>query len=550
LFDATPTRDEHKAKFCNQETMCVLFEMMPALKVCCERLMRNDPTFDDVCVPIFLPQFLKRFSCSLPKCTSVTSLTFDVFVYDKSEYNLDSMLKYLSETNLIRRVRFNSNDGYDPCAPNAHEAGRLIRAMADNARLELIEFSSSGVPLHAREHYLVDLLQSKASSLRHLTLQQLQCEDNPPWSELDVAAFASAVGALTLLQSLTLQPFPNPELSALTLCQLSSHTRLQKLSIDGYDSEWGSSDSELADDQTIVNAVSVMLQSRVPLEILELRHVSISKTSMNHLLRGLESCSSLVELALVGSMGDETERALVCFLRTGISTAVNAIRRLCLRNLNGVSHLFPSILTTDDKDQQPMIASIGASLQALSLPYLFQNIDVLLDVLVAGAHHLSSLSLGCLTFTSWSQLIRRLPDLVHLKELPFQFDRHQQNEISSVDFVRAMRKNGSLCRVSEIYLQSKARFPTPLFRATELQKIRIYGQRNQETREMLQNPCLPCDEINIGSTKTPLSMLPILFHVMKPAKRVAPNCVLVGLLACSGTLGPEHSHKKRLGPEH
>jgi hypothetical protein len=519
-----------------------------ALDVCCERLVRNDPTLIDVTVPIFRSEYLEKFSLYLPKSTSVIDLSFDIFVNDRTGYNLDPMLKYLSETKLIRSVMLNSSSRYHPPVPLADEAGRLIRAIAGNADIELVQFSVKNVPLHARNHGLLDLLHSKAVSLRHLTLQGMCCQTIALWPELDVAAFAEAVGGLSRLQSLTLEPLPNPELVALTLYQLGAHKHLQKLSIHGYFSEWTWFDTEIPDDVAIVNAVSAILQSRLPLEILELRSLFFSRAGMENLLLGLERCSTLVELAVEGSMSGETEEALVCFLRAGKKTAVNGIRRLCLRNLRGTSSLFPSILKPDDGDPEPGAKSIGESLQALNLPYLFDNIDVLLNVLADGAHHLSSLSFGLLTATSWLQLTRGLPNLVHLKELHFNLSRHRQNDVSSVDFVRAMQRNGSLCRISEICFLSNATFPTPVFSATELRKLRIYGQRNQEAQELLQIPFLPSDDTSASRADALLSLFPMLFHVMKPAQRLAPNCVLVGLLACSSVLGPDHSHVKRLDP--
>jgi hypothetical protein len=400
-----------------------------ALNVCCERLLRNDdPTLVDVCVPIFRPQYLSTCSNYLPKSTTVTCIVFDVTVHDNTGCNLDLMLEYLSQTKLLQSVELNSKNRR---TSNANEiAGRLIRAIADNADIELVHFSSLWVPLQARDHHLLDLLHKKASSLRHLKLQ-LRCDKSPPWSEHDVMALAEAVGGLSRLQSLTLEAFPNPELSALTICQLSSHKHLQKLSIHGYDSEWSYSGTERADDVAIVNAVSVMLKSHVPLEILELRNVSCSQTCMESLLQGLESCSSLLELALEGSLLGEAEGALVRFLRAGKRAAANNIRRLRLRDLNGTSYLFQHVLTTNDDGalRSTTRTSIGASLRALSLPYCVANIDVLLNVLLAGAHHLSRLSLGLLTFTCWTRLISRLPDLVHLHELHFNLDHRRQRDV-------------------------------------------------------------------------------------------------------------------------
>jgi hypothetical protein len=404
------------------------------------------------------------------------------------------------------------------------------------------------------------LLQSKASSLCHLTLQGLHCyHNNIPWPELDVAEFAAAIGGLSLLQSLTLEEFPNPELSALTLCQLSTHKNLQKLSIKGYKS-FNATNNDVADNEAIVNAVSVMLQSHVPLEVLELRNVHFSQAGMESLVQSLESCTSLMDLSLGGDMVDEAKQEIVRFLRAPRSAETCHIRRLCLRATRGATNLFLSVLTADLSEQQLTTISIGSFLHALSLPDVFEDIDELLNVLVAGEHRLSSLSLGCVSDTSWSQFTRHLPNMLHLRELHLKtLIKWHVSSTTGMDFVRAMRTNGSLHLVSEVSFYDipieYGMGPSPLFTAAELQQIGIYCQRNQVTRELLQNSFSQSNDARdcVGSAKTSLSLLPKLFHVMKPARRMAPNSIFLGLLCCTGgsngdsVIGP-HGHNKRLGP--
>jgi hypothetical protein len=513
-------------------------ERSDADKVCCERLARNDPNLVDICVPLFRSEHLKTLSLSLPKSNFVTSVSFDVTADGKTKCYLYPMLQYLRETTFLQSVQLTSTDLVFDRTPNAYAASLLIQAIADNAHLALVQFSSSCVPLHARDHHLLDLLQNKASSLRHLTLQQLRCCNNARWPEHDAVAFASAVGALTLLQSLTIEEFPNPGLLALTLRQLGSHTYLQKLSITGYC-------LAIPHDAVIVNAVSAMLQSSVPLEVLELRKLYFSQANMESLVLGLESCLSLVDLALEGYMDDDAKQEMLRFLRADRSMVERGIRRLHLKDTQEAPGLFNSVLTGDIRQLQPSATSIGASLHTLSLPYLFYDIGELLNALVTGGHRLSSLSLDCLTDYSWSQLNRSLPDLVHLQELHIQ---HLYGSCgSSMDFVRAMQKNRSLYQVPE-FSRGHAQASKPLFSAPELQKILSYCQRNREMRELLQKPCLPCDDTCVGNLKTSLSLFPILFHVMKPVQTVAPNSVFVGLLACSRWIGPPCSPRKRLGP--
>jgi hypothetical protein len=209
-----------------------------------------------------------------------------------------------------------------------------------------------------------------------------------------------------------------------------------------------------------------------------------------------------------------------------------------------------SILTThkDASDAAPTTRSIGASLQVLSLDACLRDIHELLDVLVAGETRLCSLSLGYLQEDGWSQLTRRLPNVVHLRELHLTHivKRHS----SSMDFVCAMQRNGSLHEVSGTSIQRYPLPDTPLFGAEELQRIRIYCQRNRMARELLQNASLLCDDTSDGHATTLLSLLPTLFAVLIPARRTHPNSIFAGLLqvACSGnSIGPR-GRNKRLGP--
>jgi hypothetical protein len=94
------------------------------------------------------------------------------------------------------------------------------------------------------------------------------------WLEKDEAAFAAAIGSLSLLQSLALDDFSNLEVIALTIRQLRSHKCLRKLSI-AYCNEPFSEQK-----WTVFGAVSSILQSSVPLEVLESKLAKFKHSSM------------------------------------------------------------------------------------------------------------------------------------------------------------------------------------------------------------------------------------------------------------------------------
>jgi hypothetical protein len=272
---------------------------------------------------------------------------------------------------------------------------------------------------------------------------------------------------------------------------------------------------------------------------------------MKSLVRGLESCPSLVELAVRALLSRKAKRELVRYMGTSRSAEACNMRRLYLTDHSDAAERFPSILTVAANGQQSATTSLGSCLRLLSLPNKFEDISELLNVLVVGEHRLSSLSLRCLTDTSWLQLSHALPKLLHLRE--FHLVYLDKEDASTADFVRAMRQNGSLHRVSDMSICSPGWRREPLFSADELLEIQSYCQRNLKMRELLQDPYLPDDDTREVKTKTLLSLFPKLFQAMKPAQRVAPTHILAGLLACSGgsdggcLIGPS-GHSKRLGP--
>jgi hypothetical protein len=295
----------------------------------------------------------------------------------------------------------------------------------------------------------------------------------------------------------------------------------------------------------------LLLSSVVPLEILELKEVRISEADMERLVPALEACPSLTELSLDGVSQPQAAALLVHCLRAKRTSTVCALRHLCLASASRSRLSFASILTGQDHATRSMVSS----LKVLRLLDGFEEVGDLLKTLAMG-HRLSSLSLERLTGNSWSQLTAQLPNLLYLREFNAAY-LMTAAPVDSQPFLRAMRKNGSLHKVSEIaslVVLSQSTFNhrrTPLFNDAELQQIRCYGERNQATHKLLQNPDL-CDSGNDAhgdETKTPLSLFPRLFEVMKPARRMAPNYILMGLLACDNgdkVIGPRGRDKRLL----
>jgi hypothetical protein len=303
----------------------------------CNRIRRNDPSLvGETCHIPVLHQ--NQHHCSLvaalKNSTVVTSLSFDVTPYcDKCD--IQPILDYLSkEAKLIQSVSLTE----DPNVFNGQQfctAGQLVRAMIDNDQLALVEFSCR-FPLHPRCHIL-DLLQSKASTLKHLSLStSYRLGEHDRWSESEMAALAATIGSLSLLRDLTLNLWGDPKMIALVLEELCNHKCLRKLCIGG---------DALQDKlyrHAVIDVISSVLQSRVLLETLQLKDVVLCPSSMESLVRGLESCHGLVELTLHChyEIADETSQELLLrFLQAGRSTAACTIRRIYLKACAGT--IFP-----------------------------------------------------------------------------------------------------------------------------------------------------------------------------------------------------------------
>jgi hypothetical protein len=148
----------------------------------------------------------------------------------------------------------------------------------------------------------------------------------------------------------------------------------------------------------MVEAVSLVLQSGVPLEIIEMEKVSMPGDGMKHLLSGLEACPSLTELSLDGVFEGEADASFVRRLCAKRASTAYGIHRLCLANGSRWTFPFTLLLT----GLKPASTSTGtpSSLQCLKLLSQFDDICKMLSALVKG-HRLPTWSLGCLTDNSW-----------------------------------------------------------------------------------------------------------------------------------------------------
>jgi hypothetical protein len=131
------------------------------------------------------------------------------------------------------------------------------------------------------------------------------------------------------------------------------------------------------------------------------------------------------------------------------------------------------------------------------------------------------------------QLIRSLPDIMSLCDLHVE---QVSEDCNPAAFSRALRQNGSLQTVSI----GSAPGSSAMLSTAQLQRIQSYCSRNRWAAGMRQT----LDDDG-QMDREDASLLPLLLHAIKPARRMAPSVVLGGLLACNEAIG-SHGHAKRI----
>jgi hypothetical protein len=168
--------------------------------------------------------------------------------------------------------------------------------------------------------------------------------------------------------------------------------------------------------------------------------------------------------------------------------------------------------------------SIGSSLQILELDTAVMNTPRLLEALTMQGSQLVTLSLKSAWEMSWQPWIQYLPEIVRLCELAILHERGGTFvDIGQEDFLDALRKNGSLQKVSIVNIKC--------WGTTEMQRAQLYCDRNRFG--VLQEHHMDCN-----ATVSQPFLCPSLWHVIKPAWRVAPRAIFSGLLACHEFFGP------------
>jgi hypothetical protein len=311
----------------------------------------------------------------------------------------------------------------------------------------------------------------------------------------------------------------------LMLEQLQSHQRLRILSIT---TNARTHPLPLLD-EAILQTFSSLLCSAVPLESLELKNFNFfTREQLVLMLNAMHHCSTLVRLVLSGDWEYGAARDMAAWFR---QARESSIRELCLGgqvDYNGGTAM-TSLLTPLAGNLRQ--SSAGALLRVLELDTPLNDVQSLVEALADQRCQLRTLSLRDLNYASWQRLNHHLPDMMSLRDLTVKY---VDDYFVAPNFLRALRQNGNLQTVSIGSLPGSA-----MLSSAELQLIQSYCSRNRWAAGMLQT----LDEDG-QMDREDASLLPLLLHAIKPARRMAPSTVFGGLLACNEAIGPLRRAKR------
>jgi hypothetical protein len=440
----------------------------------------------------------------------VSSFTLDLYGMPGQHFDCASLCHYLSESKALRSVTITCkrNLGFSSFP------GRLVRALTENALIEEVTFCGDLVIENWYEDFLA-FIQSKTQSLRRLSIPWIQ------WTN----ELGLAVGSLQSLEYLTLVHSVDFPLD-LMLQRLQSYRRLRMLSVDTMCVPF------FDFDDTMVLPLSSLLCSEVPLESLELKNFEYSPEHLVPLLNAMYGCSTLVRLVLTGALQNETAaRAMAdwfCQPREPL------LRELCLCCENFFQDSYELMMSTlTPLEGSPQRSSAGTSLLVLELDTRWWDIKVLVKALADKRSQIVTLSLRILERVTSEQLTRYLPDMMILRTLNVK----RVIECCTFPFLNALRQNGSLQTVS---LGTEL---GSVFTTTELLRIQSYCDRNHWAAGLLKDS----GQLD-AEDATLLSLCPLFWHAVKPARRMAARAFLGGLLACKEAIGP-HGGTKRIASE-
>jgi hypothetical protein len=264
--------------------------MSRTFKELCNGLRANDPSITELSMHIYDRSRMSKLLEALEGNVHVSSLALHLTRLAEERPDLTSLCQYLSESEVLRSVTFTcyfSRSGLP---------GRLVRSLVASSLIQEVAFCGGAVPKY--EVFLA-FLQSKTLLLKRLSIPSID------WTpELGLA-----IGSLQALEHFTMVHSVGCPLD-LMLERLQSYRRLRTLSIGAITDAINFPIFRL--DDAVVVPLSCLL-SNAPLETLELKDFRLSRDQLIPFLQSMQSCSTLVRLALTGDVEREAAHGMVAW---------------------------------------------------------------------------------------------------------------------------------------------------------------------------------------------------------------------------------------------
>jgi hypothetical protein len=489
----------------------------------CDGIRKNDPSISKVRIPICIHSQVDSLLKALRENSTVTTLVLDLAEKcSETDPLFLALLQYLQQCTSICAVELTYTRDSQWPSLISHQ---FLKAMFKNKNMELIEFESHVATSCGG---LSSLLEVNVHCLRRLHVH-LECYCLFHESDWRSRHLARAVGALRVLESCKVI-FPHSEYTTMMLKDLNARPCLRKLS--------------LADcDIVTVDALSALLQSGVKLEALELTGFRWDNQGIEILVQGMRTCRTLVNLTAECTDSSHNGWEDLAYTFTDGVRQCNTIRELHIIDCPLSSLVASTALRPAESEVAGEASGMGSSLRVLAVKsFDLDDIEDVLKPLTMRCSQLLELTLEGLTGSTFSHLVQFLPEMHFLRELNLKFHKDMdRSRFCPYSFLHALRRNGSLHQVAvsheEKYLREFRSVFTPLLVGLDWRRMQAFCDRNRGARGMLQE-----------NSRTALSLVPSLFKAVMQSPRMAPTCLLSGLLAAGDAIG-DIDRKKRVGSQ-
>jgi hypothetical protein len=344
------------------------------------------------------------------------------------------------------------------------------------------------------------------------------------------------------IQSLTLHHIASTrDIVTSILPQLQGRHQLNELHLKRTNEDNG---NEADDVQTLIlGTLALLAASSESLRILSLSNYTFREEDWNFLRQGLHvaSIQTLEELAFRFCMFDvDSTYALVQCLQTPV-TATPSLRKLTLL---GNDEVFDEVVGGSVAGKLVLVpqdtagstaTSIGSSLQAMEL-----NSSTVVGLSTVWLENpwrlrLPVLRIDVMDASAYEELVKCMPRMLYLSEL--HIDQTFPGLVLP-QLTNALLQNGSLQHLTiegDVFPASHHDRTTYLYRLRNQGIVALrqtLGERTRSAALLGGSKETPQDGNDTDGPINPM-LMPLYFHLVKPVAWMAPNFVLMGLLAMS-----------------